>query len=116
MGVYIDNRNPLFAERVLVEFLTQTDEVVHTDPETARRGGFLYWVAGVVDRIKAAEPEAGVLFFANPKYTVQGLMVGGNKQKRIEGLKKLAPYRPDISWTMLWHKAEDRRLLGSDFC
>ncbi len=113
MGIYIDNSNPLYAERVLVEFLTQTDEVVHTDPETARRGGFLYRVAGVENRIKAAKPESGVMFFANPKYTVQGLMVGGNKHKRIEGLKKMAPYQPDKSWTMLWRKAEDRRLLDS---
>ncbi len=66
MGVYIDNRNPLFAERALIDFLKSTDEVVHTDTETARRGKFLYDIAGVTDRIKGAEPEKGILFFSNP--------------------------------------------------
>jgi 4-amino-4-deoxy-L-arabinose transferase-like glycosyltransferase len=112
LGVYIDNRNPIFAERALTDFLLRSSEVVYTDPETARRGWFLYKVAGVEDRVKAAEPEPGVLFFSNPKYVVLGLMVGGSKAQKSKRLATLSPYLPQESWDVEWREAEERRWVG----
>lgn len=109
VGIYVDNRNPIFAERSLVEFLKQTDQPVRTDPETARRGGFLYDVAGVEKRIVVGPPEPGQLYFYNPTYVSFGAMAP-DRQKQLE---RLAPYRPREDWTVVWHKEPERRLIGS---
>ncbi|MEW6293382.1 MAG: glycosyltransferase family 39 protein [Pseudomonadota bacterium] len=108
LGIYVDNRNPIFGERALVEYLKQTDEIVHTDPETARRGGFLYKLAGVENRVVAAPPKAGEPFFYNPAYVAFGSMAQ-NRQKLIE---QLSPYKPQESWPLIWHKEPEHRHIG----
>lgn len=108
VGIYVDNRNPIFGERALVEYLRQTGETVRTDPETARRGGFLYDVAGVRDRIVAGPPEPGQLYFYNPTYVSFGAMAF-DRQKQLD---RLAPYRPREDWPVAWHKEPERRLIG----
>lgn len=109
LGIYIDNRNPIFGERALVEYLKQTDEIVYTDPETARRGGFLYKLAGVENRVVAAPPKAGQPFFYNPAYVAFGSMAQ-NRQKLIE---QLSGYKPREGWPIIWHKEPDRRHIGA---
>lgn len=108
LGIYVDNRNPIFGERALVEYLQQTDETVRTDPETARRGGFLYKVAGVENRIVADPPVEGQAYFYNPTYVAFGAMAP-NREKLLD---KLAPYHPEENWPVIWHKEADRRLIG----
>lgn len=112
MGTYIDNRNPIYAERVLTGFLTESDEVVHTDPETARRGDFLYKAAGVQDRVRAGEPVTGALFFFNPKYVILGQKIGVGTGTRAERLQRLEVYHPQEDWELVWTQTEKRRLLG----
>jgi hypothetical protein len=107
-GIYIDNKNPVFGERSLVEFLRQTDEVVHTDPETARRGGFLFDIAGVQDRVVAGPPEHGKLYFYNPAYVKFALMSFDRQAKQRE----MAPYLPQEGWPVVWHKEPERRWIG----
>jgi 4-amino-4-deoxy-L-arabinose transferase-like glycosyltransferase len=108
LGIYVDNHNPIFGERALVEYLQQTDEIVYTDPETARRGGFLYQLAGVQARVVSAPPQQGQLFFHNPAYVQFGFMAT-DRQKLVE---QLAPYRPQENWLVVWHKEADRRAIG----
>ena len=112
VGIYIVNRNPIFAERALAEFLVKTDEEVHTDPVTVRRGSFLFQAPGVGDRVFAAEPKAVVLFFANPKYVVEGRQLTRKKALKKERLNELAAYRPKDDWTVIWEKKEDRKFIG----
>jgi hypothetical protein len=109
LGIYVDNRNPIFGERALVAYLQQTGETVRTDPETARRGGFIYDVAGVRDRVVAAPPEPGQLYFYNPTYVSFGAMAL-DRQKQLE---RLAPYRPREDWPVVWHMEPERRLIGA---
>jgi hypothetical protein len=108
VGIYVDNKNPIFGERALVEFLRQTNAVVLTDPETARNGGFLYEIAGVESRVVAGPPEPGKLFFYNPKYVTFGAMA----IDREERLKRLACYQPQPEWVMVWHKDPEPRWIG----
>jgi hypothetical protein len=108
VGIYVDNRNPIFGERSLVEFLRQTDQPVRTDPETALRGDFLYNIAGVRDRVVAGPPEPGQLYFYNPWY-VEHLAMAPDRKKQLE---RLAPYRPREDWPVVWHKAAERRIIG----
>ena len=107
-GIYVDNKDPIFGERSLIEFLRQTDEVVRTDPETARRGGFLFDIAGVRDRVVAGPPEPGKLYFYNPAYVTFALM-SLDRQAR---LREMTPYLPQEGWPIVWHKEPERRWIG----
>lgn len=106
--IYVDNRNPIFAERRLVELAAGSDRTIVTDPETARRAGFLLDLEGVRDRVVAREPAEGDLFFFNPVYTVQGLQTGDPEKQR----ERLRAYRPDPAWERLETIDPPRRLLG----
>ncbi len=109
LGIYVDNRNPIFGERSLVEYLQQTDAIVHTDPETARRGNFLYKIAGVENRIVDAPPEAGKLYFYNPAYVV----FGARSSNRHQLIQQLAPYKPQADWPAVWQREPERRAIGT---
>lgn len=60
------NRNLLFGERALVEFVRATQGPVRTDPATLRGATWLLEVAGLADRVSAGPPEPGRMFFYNP--------------------------------------------------
>lgn len=57
------NRNPLFGERALVAYARQHDAVVDTDPGTLRGAAWLLQIHGVADRVRAAAPTPGGLYF-----------------------------------------------------
>jgi hypothetical protein len=109
VGVYLDNRNPLFAERALRDYVKETGQVVLTDPETARRGEFLYEIAGVEGKITAGTPETGKPFFHNPRYVVWGMYAPGSLN---DWLNKLAPYRPKPGWKEVWRQDSGHKLIG----
>jgi hypothetical protein len=109
VGVYLDNRNSIFAERALRDYVQETGHSVVTDPETARRGMFLYESAGVAAKITAGKPEPGQLFFHNPRYVLWGMRAPGSLQ---EWLDQLAPYRPQPGWTEVWRRDSGRKLSG----
>jgi hypothetical protein len=108
-GVYLDNRNPIFAERALRDYVRETGQSVVTDPETARRGMFLYEAAGVSSKISAGRPEPGKLFFHNPRYVLWGMHAPGALQ---EWLDRLAPYRPQPGWKEVWRRDSGHKLFG----
>lgn len=108
VGIYVDNRNPIFGERALVEYLRQNDQPIRTDPETARRGGFLYEIAGVKDRVVTGPPVGGQLYFYNPAYVAFGAMAPDREKQR----EQLASYRPKEDWLVVWHKEPERRWIG----
>jgi len=101
-AIYMDNRNPLVGERGLKEFLLTHQGIVHTDPETARRAGFLLWLDGLEKRVSTDPPPAGSVYYYNP-----------NRERDIKSAK-LDPrdYAPRKGWTLLWQKNEPEKLLG----
>jgi len=108
-GIYVDDKNPVFGERSLIEFLQHTRETVRTDPETARRGQFLFEIAGVADRVVAGPPEPGQLFFFNPKYVTFGAMSFDRQARQ----RQMVPYQPKADWPVIWHKEPERRWIGN---
>ena len=103
LAIYIDNRNPLFGERSLVEFVQSTGEVVYTDPVTRRRALFFLSNAGVENRVlTTSPPPTGVLFFHNPNRA--------NEWTRSN--QERANYTPDGSWDLVWENAQGRKMSG----
>jgi len=108
LGIYVDNRDPLFAERKLVDYLSQNNERVLTDPETVKRGSFLYRVAGVSPRLTAGIPQPGDLFYFNPTYTTARL----KQRNSPDRTAALSPYLPRADWQEVWRVMPERRWTG----
>ena len=102
MSIYVDNRNPLVGERGLKELLQTHSGVVHTDPETARRAGFLLWLDGLDNRVSMEAPVAGRLYYYNPNRE-RDLVNAGRDPKA---------YAPRAEWARVWEKREPERLLA----
>ncbi|NNF65873.1 MAG: phospholipid carrier-dependent glycosyltransferase [Gammaproteobacteria bacterium] len=101
-GVYLDNRNPLFAERALTDYAANNDRMIVTDPETLRRGGFLYEVAGVDQQISSDLDQGHCLLFHNPRYLVHGFLVGsGAGPDRDARLSAMSVYLPQSDWSVI---------------
>jgi hypothetical protein len=64
LGIWLDNRNPRFAERALAAMALRYDEPIHTDVATAGVARvFLSWNGGQAGRIVDTPPAAGDLAF-----------------------------------------------------
>jgi hypothetical protein len=89
----------------LLDYVLKNDTAVYTDPDTARRGRFLYKNAGVSEKIISSEPREGELFFYNPKYTVLKIQSSLSDEKTER-------YLPKPSWNEVWRKEHERKILG----
>jgi 4-amino-4-deoxy-L-arabinose transferase-like glycosyltransferase len=65
--IYVENKNPLFAERALVKYVVRHGGSVYTDPMTRTRAKLLLEFAGVSDRVFSGPVPPGAVFFANRK-------------------------------------------------
>ncbi len=83
-GIYVENRNPLFGARTLSGLAARNDEVIHTDPETYRRGLLLFRAEGAEARVSPEPPAAGSLFLFNPN--------------RVSDKLGHCPFRPAADW------------------
>lgn len=64
LGIWLDNRNPRFAERALAEMAMRYDQPIHTDAATAYIAAtFLHWNGGRPEQIVSTPPGAGDLSF-----------------------------------------------------
>lgn len=101
-AIYIDNRNPLFGERSLTQFVQHTNEDVFTDPSTKRRAFFFLTNAGVEDRVHVTEPPSNALFFRNP-----------NRAKHwAQTYPEWEGFQPDQSSEIIWSNSEGRKMTG----
>ncbi len=78
LGLYVENKDFLYAERWLVQLAQQNAELVYTDPQTRERALFLLQVAGVDDHVRAAPPPLGALYLSVPANAARGRY---NKQR-----------------------------------
>ena len=68
LGIWVEDKNPVFAEHKLVEIARKTDRTVHTDPMTLYRAGLLLKWAGEETGAVDSPVQPGDLFYANPTY------------------------------------------------
>lgn len=106
-GILVENRDPLFGERVLARFAGEADEAVYTDPHTLYRSGqFLRWTGEeAVARARVAPAPEGGLFLYYPKNVVKGYVPG-------QGAFDPDLFRPDAQWQEVWRADPPERLVG----
>ncbi len=105
LAINLDNKNPRFGERRLVDLLGSTTGDIYTDPLTEDDiYWFCRWQKADCSRVKAGAPPAGALFYHNPKNTESP-----NRLMNAELLKRLQPSR---DWQLQQRYDEDRKLLG----
>ena len=97
-GIYLENRNPVFGARTLVQVAATGTSVIHSDPETFRRGQFLLRAAGVEAQASLEPPAAGDLFLFNPN--------------RVSGNPGLCRFRPAGDWERLEVFRDGPKLVG----
>lgn len=64
LGLYLENKDFMYAERWLVHIAQQREELVFTDPQTRERALFLLQLAGMAERVRAEPAPPGALFLA----------------------------------------------------
>jgi hypothetical protein len=104
-AIYIDNKNPRFAERELAAYLAVSDGPVYADPLTAEdTEWFCRWLDVDCSRVQVSPPPPGSLYFYNAKN------VAGSNRKLTNS--EIVAYRPTPTWSVVWQKAESPRLIG----
>lgn len=89
--IAVDNKNPKFAERALVEYLKDFNRVIYTDPLTADDATwYCKWEGVDCNKILGAPAPAGSLYFHNPKNT--------SKPNRFVAYEDLRKYQVDNRW------------------
>ena len=64
-GIYVENRNYMFGEKVLVEVACNSDEPIYTDPMTLHRARLLLRWNRTTGRVMGEVPVAGSLYVYN---------------------------------------------------
>ncbi len=65
LGLYVENKQPLFAERALVNYVVEHRIVVYTDPMTRTRAKLLLEFRNASDLVRSDSAPPGALFYAN---------------------------------------------------
>jgi hypothetical protein len=73
LGLAVENKDFLYAERWLVKEASQRNEVIYTDPQTRERALFLLQLAGVEDRTRIGPVPKGALFLYVPRNVSRGM-------------------------------------------
>lgn len=104
--VYVENKNPLFVERALVEHVLEHRNTVYTDPMTMTRAKLLLEFKGVSDHVLSSPARPGVLFYAN--------LNNIERCRRLESKCKWRwdDYVPKANWMEQARIKPDRKLSG----
>jgi 4-amino-4-deoxy-L-arabinose transferase-like glycosyltransferase len=104
--IYVENKNPAFAERALVAYVLQHDGVVvYTDPTTLRLAALLLEFKGVSDRVRSGPLPLGGLFYFNKK--------NSDYCRRYGCTYSWKEYLPKDDWSVLMRMEPKRRLSGT---
>jgi 4-amino-4-deoxy-L-arabinose transferase-like glycosyltransferase len=104
--IYVENKDPLFAERVLVKYVVQHDGVVYTDPMTMIRAQLLLDFEGASGRVLSDPAPGNALFFSNMKN------VERCKRSTYRCKWSWEQYLPKENWIELTRIEPKRKLSG----
>jgi hypothetical protein len=104
--IYVENKNPAFAERALVAYVVQHDGlVVYTDPTTLRLAALLLDFKGVSDRVRSGPLPPGGLFYFNKKNI--------DYCRRYGCIYSWKDYLPKDGWNVLMRMEPSRKTSGA---
>lgn len=105
-AIFLDNKNPRFAERALVSYLAQSQGPIRVDPNTANRVRlFCRWSGQDCARISTTFSE-GALYFYNPSNKAPSFGAAPSPQQAL-----LDHPRPE--WELVWRLNEPDKPLTS---
>ena len=105
LSIFLDEKNPRFGERALVEYLGQSTGTLQVDPNTASRVRlFCKWSGQDCSRIKSGPPVSG-LYFHYPTNVARPSRFIANPQD-------LQRYRPVPDWEVVWRSTEPAKPLA----
>lgn len=100
--IFVNNKNPRFSERALVEYLGSSDGSIYTDPLTAHNAKFFCrWASQDCGRIVAEPPVPGGTFFYNPK--------SADRPNRFVPPGQVKLYAAHKQWQEIWKKQAPRK-------
>lgn len=100
LAIYVDNKNPRFSERALVEYLSQSSGPVYTDPMTAAKvEWYCRWAGEDCSRVVGMPPPIGSEYFFSSKNALM--------PNRLASSSRL--FQPCKSWQEIWQRAETRK-------
>lgn len=101
LGIYVDNKDALFGERALVEYVSTHGATLYTDPTSHRRARFLLELEGAADLVVSDRPPPdGALYYHNPN------------RVRESGNNGLQGTLVKPGWEPVWHGSSGRKLSG----
>jgi 4-amino-4-deoxy-L-arabinose transferase-like glycosyltransferase len=104
--VYVENKNPLFAERALIDYVSRHSDIVYTDPMTLTRSRLLLEFNGISDRVLSGAAPPGALFYSNMK-NIERCMRNGAKCKW-----PWKDYLPKDNWSKVARVESEPKLSG----
>lgn len=105
--LYLENTRPMRAEEQIAKFVSTTAEVVHVDPVTAQRLGYLLLAGGLEGRVRTDSPGPGSLV-ATEDGVVQACLraQGCALRDRMQG------FVPGPGWTEVARYDPPRRVIA----
>jgi len=104
--VYVENKNPLFAERALIDYVMLHGESVYTDPMTITRAKLLLEFHGVSERVLSDPAPADALVYVNRTNIERCKRLGYRCKWRWEH------YLPKKDWTELTRMDPQPKRIG----
>lgn len=98
VGIYVENRNPIFGARTLSQLAAASETTIHSDPNTYRRSHLLLLAEGAESRASPEPPSEGALFLFNPN--------------RVTNAQRDCAFRPGGDWEPLKTVEEDSKLVA----
>jgi 4-amino-4-deoxy-L-arabinose transferase-like glycosyltransferase len=96
LGIYVENKDSMFAERTLAATAITSESPLYTDPMTHYRADMMLKWEGELDQTYLTPPPPGSLYFYNPKWA--------DKANAKMTADQMAAYQPQSGWRKIWSK------------
>jgi 4-amino-4-deoxy-L-arabinose transferase-like glycosyltransferase len=103
-AIHVENRDYMFGERALADFVGDGGRTVRTDPDTAHRALQLLEWQGTEQRVVAGAPAPGQLYLYNP--------IRAGFPSRLVKPEDAPRYRPVAAWEIVWQSQPRPKLAG----
>lgn len=104
--IFLENKNPRFGERALVDYMKISTGLIYTDPLTADKSWFFCKAESVdCSRIISNPPTIGSVFFYNP--------INSGSSNRLVAPDKVGLYQVGDQWEVLWKKQPPRKTIST---